>query len=222
MSFYLITYFLFCVTVTGAFLYRGRGGNLIDLPRPVEQILFCMIFGVVMQSFGVSLLWQVVAFSLAVAGCSTGHGQYFLDLAVKPVSPERLDFILRPIFGKDPRQKFYDMGWPTFVYGLSADQVREIEGEMTAYKCARLFKRCVAGIAVTGLAVTLAPGAAIALHGHVMAGVLVGFSGAFKALAYYISHQFNKGTVWAEWGYGGAQWFMATLVWLVYLGVHTP
>lgn len=220
MTIHLILFFLLCAGVTGAFFYRGRGGNLIDLPRPLEQLLFCIVFGVVMQTMGVPVIAHIVAMGIAVAAACTGHGQYFLALSVESSSGERLDFILRPIFGPDPRKKFHDMGWRDDT--MTPEQKAEIAQAMMKYGMEKLFYRCLSGMALTGLAISIAPGIAIAMYGHVISGILIGLSGASKALAYYVSHQAGKGTEGGEWGYGALQWLIPVAVLFMEAGLFTP
>lgn len=208
---------LLTATVTGALFYRMRGGAP-SWPRPIEQALFCIVFGAVMSAMGVPFWAQVAAYALAVAATLTGHGQYFLSMLVKPIEPERLDFLLRPLFGRDPRtDERFSQYWANddnedaaWMDGYN-DAVREIQGMVAAYGHRRLFVRCACGLGVTGMAVSLAPGLAVmAFTPHLWAGLALCLSGfVAKASAYLISHAIGKGTEGGEWITGGLQWLFA-------------
>lgn len=216
----LISFLLFTSAVTGALFYRMRGGAP-SWPRPLEQILFCTVFGVAMAALGVPFGWQVLAFALAVVACLTGHGQYFLAMTVKPLEPERLDFAVAALFGPDPRcdeqfKRYWDHDGEGDVQWMEgyADAVAEISKMIKRYGRNKLFTRCAAGMGVTGLAVSLAPGLAVALTTpHIWAGMALALSGGLtKPLAYLISAALGKGTEGGEYGHGALQWFVATLV----------
>lgn len=222
----LITFMLFTAAVTGAVFYRMRGGAP-SWPRPLEQILFCTVFGVVMAALAVAWGWQLAAFALAVVSCLTGHGQFFLEQTVKPIEPERLDFLLRPVFGRDPRtderfQQYWDDdgdGDTQWLEGY-ADAVDQISALIKDYGPAKLYWRSVAGMALTGGAVSLAPGLALMLAGHVPAGLAVAASGFIsKGTAYAISHKLGQGTEGGEYGHGALQWFLVVLAAVLALGL---
>lgn len=199
------TFLLLTSTVTGALFYRMRGGEP-DLPRPVEQVLFCLIFIVAMDVFGVGIWAGLIPFIIAVLITCTGHGQYFLSLTPKLIKNERIDFLLRPIFGHDPRD---------LVYAVSP---QEIDKLIDDYGREKLYWRCVTGMAMTGFLISLAPGIAVAFW-HPLPGVLLALSGLIKAPAYMASHRIGQGTEGGEWGYGGAQWFIGAAIIIIFTGV---
>lgn len=94
------------------------------------------------------------------------------------------------------------------------DAMRDLENDIDEfYGETLLFARCLMGMAVTGGAVTLAPGVAIAIYGDGLAGLAVGLSGFIaKPLAYYAAHILGRGTEWGEYGYGAAIWAVAGAV----------
>lgn len=220
------TFTIFTAAVTGAVFYRMRGGAP-SWPRPIEQILFCIVFGVCMAALSVPFGWQVLAFIVAVVACLTGHGQFFLSLTIKPIEPERVDFLLRPLFGRDPRtderfKQFWDHdgdGATAWMEGYGA-AVEQIDAMVDGYGPRSLFWRCVGGLSLTGGIVSLVPGLAIILTTpHIWAGIFIALSGFItKGVAYLISHALGKGTEGGEYGNGALQWALAVLVTLLSLG----
>lgn len=219
----LYTLLLFTAAVTGAVFYRMRGGAP-SWPRPIEQILFCTVFGAAMDAVGVPFWWQVAAVAAAVVFCMTGHGQYFLAMLVKAIEPERLDFLIRPLFGRDPRTADQYEKWRDFDPTLDPEEegmtaanyqaaMKELDAEIRRYGRRKLFARCATGLAVTGLAVSIAPGLAVMMTTpHLWAGLALAASGALKAVPYMISHALGHGTEGGEYGNGGLQWFVAVLI----------
>lgn len=225
MTFFL----LFTATLSGAFLYRARGGGLMTLPRPLEQMLFGIVFIVFMCVTGVPIVWQLLAWILCIGAVLTGHGQYFLYEFRVPnleaIEPERFDFILWPFFGRDPRTDEKYLKWRRFDPTQEPDDngmtmenyhaaMTEIEDDMDEYGHKKMFWRCVAGYAVTGFLVSMAPGIAVmTTTPNMWLGLALALSGFIaKPLAYVLSHHFGHGTHGGEWGYGGLQWFIATVL----------
>ena len=153
----------------GGLIYRIRGGLAPSLPRPLDQLLFCypLFLAAVIAGGG----WLAyAAYALAVAGCATGHGQYMgLGRWRVPVKEmEALDFIPRLIFGRD------EVGPAQYPVRAPAARARDLFG-----------------LAVTGLAMTLAPGLLIMSTGNFWPGFLLGASGILKAAAYWIGWLIN-------------------------------
>jgi len=155
-----------------------------------------------------------------VVACLTGHGQYFLAMLIKPIEPETLDFPVRLLFGRDPRTderfaRFRDDDGSGDVQWLEGynQAVVDITADVERYGKRKLFARCATGLAVTGLAVSLAPGLAVALTtDHLAAGLGLALSGALKAVPYLISHALGHSTEGGEYGHGGLQWLVAALI----------
>jgi hypothetical protein len=229
------TFTILTAAVTGAVFYRMRGGAP-SWPRPIEQILFCIVFAVCMAALSVPFGWQVLAFTVAVVACLTGHGQYFFKPEsrvpnLEAIEPERVDFLLRALFGRDPRtdEKYakwreFDFMYDLEEYGMTVENWRvamtEIEDDIDEYGHRRLFWRSVAGLSLTGGIVSLAPGLAIILTTpHIWAGLAIALSGFIsKGAAYLISHALGKGTEGGEYGNGALQWGLAVLAALLALG----
>lgn len=151
----------------GSALYRHRGAKYKYkkyLHRPWNQILFAAPYALLCTPPNVDSWWIApIVLALATLGVLTGHGQYFLDRQLKDIKPETLDFLLVPFFGKDPRTE-------NSVYGY-----------MT-YGDSKLYWRNVAGLSVTGAAITLPAGIALA-------DPFIALSGAVKVPCYMLGQK---------------------------------
>lgn len=209
MTFLLI----YTATIAGCFLYRMRGGAP-SWPRPIEQMMFCLVFPVVLYALGVPALVCLIAYAISVLACCTGHGQYFLALGVLDIEPEKMDFIVQKFFGKDPRtdERFREQRKAVdFDSDVANVLHREIKTAMVEYGWKRLYWRGVTGMVVTGLIISLAPGIVLAAY-HPLAGIALAVSGAWKGAAYLIADKLRWGTEGGEYGYGGGQYLLAVLV----------
>lgn len=170
-------------SLMGAVLYRFRGmdEDVRILGRPIPQMLFALPYMVVypLSQFtaGEGLSWLDWAITAAVGVCTTvavcmAHGQYFPQLAMKYIKPERLDFLLRPFFGDDPRSLYPGDGAVS-----QSDQKSFFFWICNHYGLRKLKWRCFAGMALTGLLITLPAGIATL-------NPFLALSGALKAIAY--------------------------------------
>lgn len=183
---------IIALTLLGAFFYRARGGPLLKLPRPFEQILFSSFPCLILPAWAVQsnfwVLW--VVFIISVAFECTGHGGFFYHKngnykkIVKEVTdskterePERLEFLIRWLHGRVSN----------YLY-------------------------CTIGMAMTGFVVTLGPGIFVVYSGQVLAGVFLALTGLLKAPAYMISDKIGWDTHGGEWISGGLRWFAASLI----------
>lgn len=166
--------FIVAGAVSFAAIYRWRGKD--NHPRPIGQSIIAGAFGllagfahyVVMTPSWQAAVYGLIVFAVTLAALCTGHGQYFPELAVKPIKPERTDFALRPFFGKDPRTR------PDFA--MASDTGRQVLIE--AYGRDRLRRRCADGMFLTG-ALVLAP------FGVAVGGWMIPlYCGIAKAAAY--------------------------------------
>lgn len=204
-------FLLVLCAIAGGITYRARGGPLLQWPRPLEQMAFCSVLFVACALLGVPYIINVLAYAIAVAVCCTGHGQYFLSLAIKALEPERLDFLLRLFFGEDPRgEKKFEAIRGVTVYPPAPNAMLDLYDEMKRlmheYGMKRLYWRAVAGMAITGGGVTLAPGIA-AMFQCWWAGAAIALSGFIvKPAAYIISEWLGYDTEGGEWGFGAALW----------------
>ena len=153
-----------------AWTSRICGGAPPPVPRPFDVILFAAPLGIVCLHAD---LWAILAFVGAFLGKSTGHGQYMsLNNYLKKVHAERLDFIVAWFWGQDPR-----------VVATDDDQAVILSEQ---YGLTKLYWRCVTGLIVVGLAVTIAPGIIFAATMSAQGGILLLLSGALMSLAYMI------------------------------------
>lgn len=170
--------------ILGGLLNRWRGHASkykFLFPRPLPQIVLSLPYGYACIHAGLPWWVATIAFVGALLGWTTGHGQYFPDLSPEHVKPERLDFLLRPFFGKDPRH-FPRADEPPEFFNRRIDR----------YGRFRLALRCMLGMSLTGLVVTI--GAGIALH-----SIPLAITGALKGPAYQIARLFGWGPEGGEY-----------------------
>ena len=190
----MIALYFICACAFGALFARMDGGGEPKTPEWVERTLCMLVFMIACAPF--AGMWALAAY-LGVVGIATGHGQYFLARALKRIKPERVDFIVRLFFGRDPRE----------TSALASD--------LDAYGSTKLYCRCVFGMFVTGTLVGL-PAAILALcYGQYAAALLFSLTGVAKALAYIAGYELFKATEPAEWING----FLRTGLALLTLGV---
>ncbi len=218
---HFLTLSLLCAFVTGAVFYRMRGGAP-SWPRPVEQMLFCLIFPVTLAVHNVPFVWQCIGYIVPVIAVLTGHGQYFLKkyllAAMEAIEPETMDFVLVRLFGKDPRTDSKYEIWRDEDMRMGpeyTDAMWNLSREVEEYGHRKLFWRCVAGLALTGGIVSIVPGLILMVfdpfHGVVLA--LSGFIA--KGGSYLASYYAGYGTEGGEFGTGGVQWLIAATLCVV-------
>lgn len=225
----LSIYILFTSALTGAMLCRWRGSKEgIQLPRPLEQMLYCSVFLAAMVILQVPVYLHLPAYAISVVFCLMGHGPYFLDRMVKAFEREWPDFILNWFYGTDPRSwdKFkqwrdFDRETATAEQQAAYDAaMTDIQDEMEEYGMDRLYRRCVAGMALTGMLVSIAPGLAT-MSVSVPAGIGIALSGALaKGNAYHWAFKWKFGTEGGEYGNGGLQWAFVAAITMAALVVH--
>lgn len=189
-------FFLFLAAVKmialGAVYGRLDGGGIAKTSEWVERSLIMFFFVLACAPF--AGYWSVLAYA-GVIGIATGHGQYFLGLTEKPIKPEKVDIILRPLFGKDPRTTIQHLSGAAAFF-TAAKLVRE-------YGLKKLYWRCVAGMFVTGTLVGIpAAGICFAFNQYIP-GALFLLTGAAKSLAYILGQKLWKSTEPAEYINGG-------------------
>lgn len=109
------------LAIVGAVIYRVRGGLAPALPRPFDQLIFALPYAAISYKLsGRNIWWFIGVISLTTAAVASGHGS-FMDLGRVnyPVSPERLDFIVRLVFGTDTFDNFWRDGFGLAVTGMA-------------------------------------------------------------------------------------------------------
>lgn len=168
----------------GAIVYRIRGGLEPNLPRPFDQLVFALGYGVVVYKASPKRYKPYTFVSiviLSMLALATGHGQY-MDLAHvdKITKPETLDFIVNAVFGPDNFNNY----WRDFF-----------------------------GLVVTGVFASLPAGVGLLIFKQWLPGVIIGLSGALKAVAYAIGWGVGLGTVGGEYLTGFFLWGVLALCW---------
>ena len=187
--------FLFILTLCliGGWLARIDGGAPPYVNEWLERLL-CISFFVYSTYAITQDAWALAALA-GIFGLATGHGQYFLNRAVKAIEPERLDFIVRLAFGDDPRTADKYAQWRGEKWNSAPKSVRQaVENDMHAYGYKRLYWRNVFGMFVTGSLVGL-PCAIIAIvYGAYVDSLILALTGFAKAGGYIIAYAaYTKG-----------------------------
>lgn len=110
----IISLFIFALSMIGARVSRMCGGGAPKLPYGLDQHIFALPWGAVGLILGIWFVdlsfymipsyvtTFVIAYGSAFLGKRIGHGQYFdLATSLKHITAEKIDFLLRPFFGKD-------------------------------------------------------------------------------------------------------------------------
>lgn len=174
------------VILATAWASRMDGGGPPKTPEIVERLIVMLP----VLAYG-SLYGWVAMFiaSVGVVGRATGHGLYFLARQIKATTPEFFDFILRPFFGRDPRtaDEFADLRGLR-VEEIPVERLKEINAAVDAYGYTRLYWRCVAGMSLTGLIVTLPLAGILIAAGEVLSPMIVLLAGAQKGFSYIVGY----------------------------------
>lgn len=151
--------------------------------------------------------WSLLAVPFIFAALGLGHGQYFLNRQPKWIKAERIDFMLRPFFGRDPRTE-------------DAANQNDIEMLMSEYGMKKLYWRCVAGMGLKGFVIGLAPFVIGVFFSYAALAYL--FTGPLMAISYMTGYQWfadkqDVGTVAAEWLTGASRGLITVLIFRVFL-----
>lgn len=180
------------ILFVGAFgwLSRMSGGGWPKLPWGLDQHLWAIPYGILggglahYGGFGWASTTGAVGLSYLTAFFAkrTGHGTYMtLPYSIKTgLEPERLDFIVKYFFGRDPR--FVPKEFPRDVL------VRNI----MKYGEKKLMYRNLTGLFVTGMGVSLGAMIVALCTGHPVIAILLFASAGCKTLAYYIGYKIVK------------------------------
>lgn len=178
LSYILMTVGVLILSYSYGKLSRMAGGGKPSLPFGLDAWLWGVPFGIAGSLtdnglsywiFGEPFIGFIIAYCIAVLGKRLGHGQYF-DLKTfvgRIIEPEKIDFIVKLFFGRDPQTKYPNK---------TPSMLRELFG---------LFLKGVIG--VLGLAILLF------LEGSLILTILaVIIGGLSMSLTYYIPRKFEK------------------------------
>ena len=177
------------VILLGAVYGRLDGGGIAKVSEWIERSLVMFFFVLACAPF--AGLWALLAYA-GVVGIATGHGQYFLSIAVKFIKAQGVDPFIKLFFGADPRTsiKFKKMSGAARI------------STITKYGKRKLYWRNVFGMFLTGTLVGL-PAFIISMCFGQWWGSLFLLTGVVKALAYMTGFLFWKSTEPAEYINGG-------------------
>lgn len=164
------------------------GGGWPKLPYGLDQHIYALPYAILggimtwtvgMNPFGI-LAGSALSYATAFLAKRTGHGQYFLPFSAQRVEAERLDFLVKLAFGRDPR---------VVPSNFPLDVLRR---NITSYGERKLFLRNIFGMFVTGFGVGLGAMAIALYTGYYVVAGLLALSTAAKALSYYIGYLVTK------------------------------
>lgn len=204
----LLVVFFIQSAFLGAMFARMDGGGVFESAQWTQRSLVMsqIILGCIPFAG-----WYALAAFAGVLGIILGHGTYMPTLAPQPSSPERLDFIVRLFFGRDPRAGEEFKQWRD----LPANQIpkeitAKVRAAMEAYGVSRLRRRAYFGMFVTG-SITGLPAAILALYfGAYIPAALFAMTGIAKAGGYWIGWTFWRNTEAGEWTHGALRATLAT------------
>lgn len=187
-----------CLAGYGALLWWKRGRENQPVPHPLIQIAFTMPYGMLVYLHGGSWIVAGLAWAAAFSGSLLGYSQYYPDVDPKYIdSPQDYDFLLRLIFGPDPRTVRSTYTTPTLAKNFYRQRIAD-------YGASRLRVRNMIGLALSGMFITIVPG--------FLAGNLVlALSGASKTLAYEYGYWLGRqqpGKDWQQMAEATTGWFL--------------
>lgn len=102
--------------IFGAIVSRWHGGGFFRFSKVVKSVTWAIPFAVLV---GVYNPWLIpAALALCALGKSTGHGNWF-DMTTAPQGkPERLEFLIRSLYGKIPEYWYDTLG--LLLVGITA------------------------------------------------------------------------------------------------------
>ena len=202
------------VVFLGAVYGRLDGGGIAKTSEWIERTLIMFFFVLACAPF--AEYWALLAYA-GVLGIATGHGQYFLDRAIKAMAPESFDFIVRLFFGEDPRTDNSYKNVRDDNLSIISPAYKSIKQYMEVYGMKKLYWRNVFGMGCTGFLVGL-PAAILAIvFGAYLPATLFLLTGPIKSIAYMVGYKFWKATEPAEYINGGLRNVICMAVMLLLL-----
>ena len=175
----------------GIFARMDGGGKPQGLPELIERLLCMSFFLVACATF---CGWWSVFSLLGMIGLATGHGQYFPEVKIKKIDPEKVDPVVSLFFGPDPR-----VLTPTLC-------------AVKKYGTTRLYLRCAFGMFITGTLVGLPSCVLSLVFGNYEAALLFALTGVVKSAAYIAAFALTKKNEHAEFINGAGRSILAILV----------
>lgn len=184
-------YIILCL-VYGWFA-RMDGGAPPKVNEWVERLLCISVF--TYTAWTISQDWWTLVSLLGIFGLATGHGTYFLNRMVKAVEHERLDFLVRPFFGADPRANKKYKAYRGSKWNSAPKSIRvQVEADMHAYGYTKLYWRNVFGMFVTGSLVGIPTAILAVVYGAYIDSIFIACTGFAKSFAYMAGYfMYKKG-----------------------------
>lgn len=172
---------------------RMNGGAPPVLPEAVDRLL--ALSAIIIFSFHIGPVEGIVSL-LGIPLIGAGPGQYFLKMNIKFITAERVDPLLRPFFGLDPRTIGVTEG-NLKEWRNDRDRMTRLADLVLAYGKRRLWVRNVCGLALVGLAPVLPVVVASLFHMKLTSAALIALAGLWMGPAYVIGQQIAK-TSWGQ------------------------
>jgi len=193
----------------GAIYGRIDGGGVLKTKEIIERLLVMFAFVLACSLYVDFWAFFVI---IAIFFAFTGHGQYFLDrqLVGQKERVERVDFIVKWIFGKDWRENY------SKKHKFTKEETEKYYSEIRK----KLYWRNVFGMFLTGSLVGLPSGFIMLAIGQYIPAMLFFSTGIAKALAYMAGNllgDFVQETVFAEYTNGALRNFICLVVIFYYL-----
>lgn len=177
MEYILILIFIIGVLQMGWFS-RMNGGGWPSLPFGLDAIILSSNIVAPLFLFTENWIACLIAFAFCMLGIRTGHGQYMtLPYSVKKIEAEKVDPLLLPFFGEDPR--------------VIPTSIQEYGGKKLAY-------RNFAGLALTGGLVMLGVSGVLFYYNEPLWASMALLAGMLKSEAYALGWAFFNGTPTGE------------------------
>lgn len=174
-------------------------GSEGDYPRWLERLIGAALFFYPATFYGP---YGLISF-IGTLGIVTGHGQYFLDLQIKAIKAEKIDFIVSLFWGKDPRTQYGHLS--------GAAQTASVNKAVNEYGMRKLYWRCVTGWSVKGL-LTALPAAGTLSFFAPNVGMIYLLYALFLPASYMVSYKFFNRSEPAEYMKGAARGFIASMI----------
>lgn len=189
-------WFIPLIAIIGSLIARLHGGDN-KIPKQIEAFLWALPQAYV-ASLATDNIVATIVLVTTMFAMNTGHGQYFSFARwYEKVTPERLDALVKPFFGDDPR----------FTY-----EGKPYERPIIYDK---LYFRNLFGMTLKGI-VRVLP-CALALYATPALALLLVFGGALTGLAYAFAHEIfdlrQHPTMYGEYASGFFAFLTLAIVW---------
>lgn len=171
----------------GGWFARMDGGAPPRVNEWIERTL-CMSF-FLYATWMITQDWWAAAAYAGVLGLATGHGQYFLSRQIRPISPEKVDFIVRLFWPDDPRSnKNFEHLFDKPLKQIPESVTIVLRRDSERYGMKKLYWRNVTGMFCTGFLVGLPAGIIAIVYGAYLSALFFLCTGFAKSISYILGY----------------------------------